>query len=151
MVAKMVPMRHTQDLAMWPLLQPLGRIPRRLIWDNESGIGGGKRHAEGVGAFTGTWQHAGRAQALRPRVEGSGGNAGRVLRTSVMPVDVHADLARVEVRQHGGLAAAHDRVWLRGQTVTDTDHVAAANGCASSSSGPDQPSIRTRKTTPTAG
>ena len=39
---------------MWVLLQQLGRVPRRLIWDNESGIGRGKRHAEGVGAFTGT-------------------------------------------------------------------------------------------------
>ena len=56
MVAKMIPTRHTQDLllAMWLLLQQLGRVPRRLIWDNESGIGRGKRHAEGVGAFTGT-------------------------------------------------------------------------------------------------
>ncbi len=56
MLAKMIPTRHTQDLllAMWCLLQQLGRVPRRLIWDNESGIGRGKRHAEGVGAFTGT-------------------------------------------------------------------------------------------------
>ena len=36
------------------MIQQLGRVPRRLIWDNESGIGRGKRHAEGVGAFTGT-------------------------------------------------------------------------------------------------
>jgi len=55
MVGRMIPTRHTQDLllAMWALLQLLGRIPRRLIWDNETGIGRGKRHAEGVGAFTG--------------------------------------------------------------------------------------------------
>lgn len=39
---------------MWLLLQKLGRVPRRLIWDIESGICRGKRHAEGVGAFTGT-------------------------------------------------------------------------------------------------
>ena len=39
---------------MWELVQQLGRVPRRLIWDNESGIGRGKRHAEGVGAFAGT-------------------------------------------------------------------------------------------------
>ena len=39
---------------MWELLQHLGRVPRRLIWDNESGIGRGRRHAEGVGAFAGT-------------------------------------------------------------------------------------------------
>jgi hypothetical protein len=56
MVGAMIPTRHTEDLllGMWMLLQQLGRIPRRLIWDNESGIGRGKRHAEGVGAFTGT-------------------------------------------------------------------------------------------------
>ncbi|WP_371743729.1 IS21 family transposase [Plantibacter sp. MCCC 1A11337] len=55
MVGRMIPTRHTQDLllGMWELLQLLGRVPRRLIWDNESGIGRGKRHAEGVGAFTG--------------------------------------------------------------------------------------------------
>ena len=56
MVAQMIPTRHTQDLllGMWELLQQLGRVPRRLIWDNESGIGRGKRHAEGIAAFTGT-------------------------------------------------------------------------------------------------
>jgi hypothetical protein len=55
-LAKMIPTRHTADLwlGMWELLQQLGRVPRRLIWDNETGIGRGKRHAEGVGAFTGT-------------------------------------------------------------------------------------------------
>jgi transposase len=56
MFARMIPTRHTADLllGMWELLQQLGRVPRRLIWDNESGIGRGKRHADGVGAFTGT-------------------------------------------------------------------------------------------------
>jgi Mu transposase, C-terminal domain/Helix-turn-helix domain of resolvase len=56
MLGTMIPTRHTQDLllGMWELLQQLGRVPRRLIWDNESGIGRGKRHADGIGAFTGT-------------------------------------------------------------------------------------------------
>lgn len=56
MVGRMIPTRHTHDLllGMWELVQQLGRVPRRLIWDNESGIGRGKRHADGVGAFTGT-------------------------------------------------------------------------------------------------
>lgn len=55
-LGRMIPTRHTQDLVlgMWELLQQLGRVPRRLLWDNESGIGRGKRHAEGIGAFTGT-------------------------------------------------------------------------------------------------
>lgn len=56
MLGRMIPTRHTADLllGMWELLQQLGRVPRRLIWDNETGIGRGKRHADGVGAFTGT-------------------------------------------------------------------------------------------------
>jgi hypothetical protein len=55
-LGQMIPTRHTCDLllGMWELLQRLGRVPRRLIWDNESGIGRGKRHAEGVAAFIGT-------------------------------------------------------------------------------------------------
>lgn len=55
-LGRMIPTRTTADLllGMWMLLQLLGRVPRRLIWDNETGIGRGKRHAEGVGAFTGT-------------------------------------------------------------------------------------------------
>lgn len=194
------------------LLQVLGRVPRRLIWDNESGIGRGKRHADGVGAFTGTL--ATTLQRLKPYDPESKGvverrngffetsfmpgrdfaspadfntqfghwldiaNA-RVVRTikarpvdlldadrvamlplppiaptlgwvnrvrlgrdyyvrvdsndySVDPnvigrfVDVHADLSRVEVRHDSRLVAAHDRVWARGQTITDPAHVAAA-------------------------
>jgi transposase len=66
MLGRMIPTRHTQDLllGMWMLLQLLGAVPRRLIWDNETGIGRGKRHAEGVGAFTGTL--ATTLQRLRP-------------------------------------------------------------------------------------
>lgn len=41
-------------------------------------------------------------------------------------VDVTADLANVEVRHGGRLVAAHQRVWARGQTVTDPAHVTAA-------------------------
>ena len=66
MVARMIPTRHTEDLllGMWELLQQLGTVPRRLIWDNESGIGRGKRHTEGVAAFAGTL--ATRVQRLKP-------------------------------------------------------------------------------------
>ena len=214
MLGRMIPTRHTADLllGMWMLLQVLGRVPRRLIWDNESGIGRGKRHADGVGAFTGTL--ATTLQRLKPYDPESKGvverrngffetsfmpgrdfaspadfntqfghwldiaNA-RVVRTikarpvdlldadrvamlplppiaptlgwvnrvrlgrdyyvrvdsndySVDPnvigrfVDVHADLSRVEVRHDSRLVAAHDRVWARGQTITNPVHVAAA-------------------------
>ncbi len=55
-LGRMIPTRTTADLllGMWVLLQLLGRVPRRLIWDNETGIGRGKRHAKGVSVFTGT-------------------------------------------------------------------------------------------------
>jgi hypothetical protein len=53
---RMIPTRKTEDLLLgsWELIQQLGRVPRRLIWDNESGIGRGQRRAEGVAAFMGT-------------------------------------------------------------------------------------------------
>jgi transposase len=53
---RMIPTRKTEDLLLgsWELIQQLGRVPRRLIWDNEPGIGRGTRHAAGVDAFIGT-------------------------------------------------------------------------------------------------
>ncbi len=56
MTGRMIPTRKTEDLLLgsWELLQQLGRVPRRLIWDNEPGIGRGQRRAEGVEQFMGT-------------------------------------------------------------------------------------------------
>jgi transposase len=53
---QMLPTRKTEDLLLgsWELIQQLGRVPRRLIWDNEPGIGRGRRRAEGVASFMGT-------------------------------------------------------------------------------------------------
>lgn len=54
--ALMIPSRTTADLlsGMWLLLsQQLGAVPRRLIWDNETGIGRRNRFAAGVAEFTG--------------------------------------------------------------------------------------------------
>ncbi len=50
------PPRKTEDLLLgsWELIQQLGRVPRRLIWDNEPGIGRAQRRAEGVTSFMGT-------------------------------------------------------------------------------------------------
>ncbi len=83
MLGRMIPTRHTEDLllGMWEMLGQLGRVPRRLIWNNESGIGRGKRHAHGVAAFTGTL--ATTLQRLKPYdpwVQGRGGATQRVLR-----------------------------------------------------------------------
>jgi hypothetical protein len=53
---RMIPTRKSEDLLLgsWELIKALGRVPRRLIWDNEPGIGRGPRRAEGVAAFMGT-------------------------------------------------------------------------------------------------
>lgn len=88
MLARMLSTRRTEDLllGMWELLQRLGRVPRRLIWDNESGIGRGKRHADGVDAFTGTL--ATTLQRLKPNDPESKGLVERrngFFETSFMP------------------------------------------------------------------
>ncbi|WP_114422859.1 IS21 family transposase [Nocardioides houyundeii] len=213
-LGRMIPTRRTEDLltATWELVQELGRVPRRLIWDNEPGIGRGKRHAEGVAAFTGTLATS--LHRLRPRDPESKGIVERrnqFFETSFMPgrtfaspadfntqlaewltianartvrtikarpvdlvevdkaamlplppvapvvgwtnrvrlgrdyyvrldssdysvdpaligrfVDVTADLRQVQVSHDGRVVARHDRVWARGQTITDPAHVAAA-------------------------
>ncbi len=54
--AVMIPTRTTPDLlaGMWSLLaDQLGAIPRRLVWDNEAGIGRRNHLAEGVTGFVG--------------------------------------------------------------------------------------------------
>lgn len=53
---EMVPTRHTEDLLLgsWSLIRSFGRVPRRLIWDGETGIGRRGRPAAGVAEFCGT-------------------------------------------------------------------------------------------------
>ncbi len=53
---RMIPLRRTEDLllASWSVIEGLGRVPRRLIWDNETGIGRRGRLATGVAEFCGT-------------------------------------------------------------------------------------------------
>jgi len=67
MTVRMIPTRKTEDLLLgsWEPIRQIGRVPRRLIWDNEPGIGRGQRRAEGVAAFIGTL--ATRLVLLRPR------------------------------------------------------------------------------------
>ena len=84
-VARMIPTRKTEDLLLgsWDLLQQLGAVPRRLIWDNEPGIGRG-RPTEPVQVFAGSL--ATRVVLLRPRdpeVEGPGRASQRLVRNVV--------------------------------------------------------------------
>ena len=53
---RMIPTRQTADLLLgsWSMIEGFGRVPRRLIWDNEPGIGRRGRLAAGVAEFCGT-------------------------------------------------------------------------------------------------
>lgn len=113
MLGRMIPTRHTADLllGMWMLLQLLGRVPRRLIWDNETGIGRGKRHAEGVGAFTGTL--ATTLYRLKPNDPESKGVVERrngYFETSFMPGREFASSADFDAQFTDWLARANARV-----------------------------------------
>jgi hypothetical protein len=85
---RMVPTRQTPDLLLgsWSLIERLGRVPRRLIWDGETGIGRRGRLAAGVAEFCGTL--ATRVHQLKPRDPESKGVVERrngFFETSFMP------------------------------------------------------------------
>lgn len=87
--AMMIPTRTTSDLlaGTWSLLTgQLKAVPRRLLWDNESGIGRGGHLADGVAGFTG--MVATRIVQLRPFDPESKGiveRANKYLETSFLP------------------------------------------------------------------
>jgi transposase len=85
---RMVPSRQTPDLLLgsWSLIEGFGRVPRRLIWDNETGIGRRGRLAAGVAEFCGML--ATRVHQLKPRDPESKGVVERrngFFETSFMP------------------------------------------------------------------
>ena len=84
----MIPSRQTPDLLLgsWSLIDGFGRVPRRLIWDNETGIGRRGRLAAGVAEFCGAL--ATRVHQLKPRDPESKGVVERrngFFETSFMP------------------------------------------------------------------
>ena len=111
MCAEMVPSRQTPDLLLgtWSLIEQFGRVPRRLIWDNETGIGQRGRLAVGVAEFCGTL--ATRVHQLKPRDPESKGVVERrngFFETSFMPgrefaspADFNAQLAEWLERANG--------------------------------------------------
>jgi transposase len=110
---RMIPTRKTEDLLLgsWELICRLGRVPRRLIWDNETGIGRGGRLAEGVAAFTGML--ATRIVQLRPRDPESKGIVERrngFFETSFMPGRVFTSPADFNAQFTGWLDRANSRV-----------------------------------------
>jgi transposase len=111
-VTRVLPSRSTVDLllGMWQLLQQLGAVPRRLLWDNEAGIGRGKRHADGVGEFAGTL--ATTVQRLKPYDPESKGLVERrngFFETSFMPGRTFTSPADLDAQLNGWLTIANAR------------------------------------------
>jgi len=111
--AVMIPTRKTEDLLLgsWELIQRLGRVPRRLIWDNEAGIGQRGRLAQGVAAFAGTL--ATRVVQLRPYDPESKGIVERRngwLETSFLPGRTFTSPADFNTQLAGWLELANQRM-----------------------------------------
>jgi hypothetical protein len=110
---RMLPTRHTADLlaGMWSLLGgQLGAVPRRLVWDNESGIGRGGHLADGVAAFTGAL--GARIVQLRPYDPESKGlveRANGYLETSFLPGRAFSSPADFNAQLAGWLPRANAR------------------------------------------
>ena len=126
-LARMIPSKATEDLllGMWQLLQLLGRVPRRLLWDNERGIGRGTNRAEGVPAFMGTL--ATRLVLLRPRDPESKGIVERRngwFEKSFMPGRSFASPADFNDQLGGWLGSANQRV-VRTTKAAPTDRLEA--------------------------
>ena len=90
---QMIPSRMTGDLlaGMRELLGSLGAVPRRLIWDNETGIGRRNSYAAGVAAFAGVL--ATRIVQVKPYDPESKGvveRANQFLETSFLPGRIFA-------------------------------------------------------------
>lgn len=110
---EMVPTRQTPDLllGMWSLIVGFGRVPRRLLWDNESGIGRRNRLAQGVGEFCGvlaTRMH--QLKANDPETKGLVERRNGFFETSFMPGREFASPADFNAQFSDWLERANRRV-----------------------------------------
>jgi len=87
--AVMIPSRVTGDLlaGMWRLLAgQIRAVPKRLLWDNEAGIGRGGRLAEGVAGWLGTvGTRLVQAKPFDPETKGIVERANGYVETSFLP------------------------------------------------------------------
>jgi transposase len=115
--AIMIPTRTTPDLlaGMWSLLSgQLGAIPKRLIWDNEAGIGRRNHLAEGVTGFVGTLgTRIVQLKPFDPESKGIVERANQYLETSFLPGRAFTSPADFNAQLAGWLPTANARTVRR--------------------------------------
>jgi transposase len=88
MTAVMIPSRQAGDIlsGMWQLISQIGRVPKTLVWDRESAIGGTGRVSAPAAAFAGTLATQIRlAPRKDPEFKGMVERANGFLETSFLP------------------------------------------------------------------
>jgi transposase len=125
--AVMIPTRTTPDLlaGMWLLLRDqLGAIPKRLVWDNEAGIGRRNHLAEGVTGFVGTLgTRIVQLKPFDPESKGIVERANQYLETSFLPGRAFASPADFNQQLAGWLPRANSRQ-IRRLHASPTDLIA---------------------------
>ncbi len=125
--AVMLPSRTTADLlcGMWQLINQLGAVPRRLLWDNEAGIGRRGKFADGVGAFCGTLAtKLVQARPYDPETKGVVERANQYLETSFLPGRAFTDAADFTAQVQAWLSGANQRT-VRALRARPVDLLAA--------------------------
>jgi hypothetical protein len=116
LMALLLPSRTTGDLlaGMWQLLSGLGRVPKMLVWDNESGIGQHHRLTPDARSFAGTLgTRIYQTGARDPEAKGMVERANGFYETSFMPGRSFASPADYNSQLAGWLPTANSRMLRR--------------------------------------
>ncbi|WP_018640737.1 IS21 family transposase [Parafrankia elaeagni] len=110
--ATMIPSRQGGDIlaGMWQLIGQIGRVPRTLVWDRESAIGGTGKVTAPAAAFAGTLATRIRLAPPRdPEFKGMVERTNRFLETSFLPGRTFTSPADFNTQLDGWLAQANTR------------------------------------------
>lgn len=129
--ATMIPSRQAGDIlaGMWLLISGVGRVPKTLVWDRESAIGGTGKLSAPAAAFAGTLATRIRLAPPRdPEFKGLVERTNGYLETSFLPGRVFASPADFNTQLGQWLPVANERtvrsIRARPVDLLDTDRAA---------------------------
>jgi transposase len=130
MSAVMIPSRQAGDIlsGMWQLISQIGRVPKTLVWDRESAIGGTGRVSAPAAAFAGTLATQIRlAPRKDPEFKGMVERANGFLETSFLPGRAFTSPADFNVQLGAWLVRANARsirsIQARPVDLLETDYL----------------------------